>query len=94
MTLKNFITNHHKSTKRNYLNRMNDNKVECMIISKKYDIDSWITMTVSAIVSRMTAVRRKHVPVVLKSVVVNKSVTAISNGWRYIEIIGRIVAIY
>ena len=41
MTLKNFITNHHKSTKRNYLNRMNDNKVECMIISKKYDIDYW-----------------------------------------------------
>ena len=39
--LKNFVTSLHQSTKRNYLARMNDNKVDCMIISKKYGKEYW-----------------------------------------------------
>lgn len=39
--LKNFVTSLHKSTKRNYLARMNDDKINCMIISKKYDNEYW-----------------------------------------------------
>lgn len=40
-SLKKFITPYHKKTKRNYLERMLDNKVECMKISKKYGKDYW-----------------------------------------------------
>ena len=39
--LKNYVTLNHKKTSRNYLERMNNNKVECMIVSKKYDHDYW-----------------------------------------------------
>ena len=35
------ITPLHKSTKRDYLSRMNDNKVECTVIAKKYGKDYW-----------------------------------------------------
>jgi len=31
----------HKKTKRDYIGRMTDNKVECMKIAKKYDKDFW-----------------------------------------------------
>ena len=36
-TLRNFVTPKHKKTKRNYVKRMNDNKVSCMKVSKKYE---------------------------------------------------------
>ena len=37
-----FITNHHKKTKRNYLERVNKvNKAECAIKAKKWDYDYW-----------------------------------------------------
>ena len=39
--IKNFVTPLHLSSKRNYLERMNDNKVECMNIAKKYAYDYW-----------------------------------------------------
>jgi len=39
--LKNFITSIHKSTKRNYIERMLDDKVNCMKIAKKYERDFW-----------------------------------------------------
>ena len=35
------ITKIHKSTKRNYLERMNNNKVACMKIAKKYNFNYW-----------------------------------------------------
>jgi len=35
------VTNLHRSTKRNYLKRMIDNKVKCMTIAKKYGYDYW-----------------------------------------------------
>ena len=35
------VTNLHKSTKRDYLKRMIDNKVQCMTIAKKYGYDYW-----------------------------------------------------
>lgn len=44
MTVKiqrNFITSLHNSTKRNYLERMVNDKVSCMNIASKYDIDYW-----------------------------------------------------
>ena len=41
MRLKKFITQHHQSTNRDYLSRMNDDKINCMVISKKYDYDYW-----------------------------------------------------
>ena len=41
MSLKKYITKHHQSTKRNYLSRMNDDKINCMMISKKYGKDYW-----------------------------------------------------
>ena len=43
MSLKklNLITKNHKSTKRNYIDRMKNNKVHCMKISKKYDFSYW-----------------------------------------------------
>lgn len=31
----------HHSTKRNYLKRMTDNKINCMKIAKKYEFDYW-----------------------------------------------------
>lgn len=39
--LKNYVTLNHKKTSRNYLERMNNNKVECMRVSKEYDYDYW-----------------------------------------------------
>ena len=37
-----FITDHHKKTKRNYLERVNKvNKAECAIKAKKWDYDYW-----------------------------------------------------
>tara|TARA_A100001015_G_C14874113_1_gene665595 strand:+ start:96 stop:761 length:666 start_codon:yes stop_codon:yes gene_type:complete len=39
--LKNFVTSLHQQTKRNFLGRMNDNKVFCMEISKKYGSQYW-----------------------------------------------------
>ena len=39
--LVNYITQLHKSTKRLYIERMQDNKVECMIEAKKYDFNYW-----------------------------------------------------
>lgn len=37
----NLITNNHQKTKRNYIERMNDNKVFCMNVAKKYSKDYW-----------------------------------------------------
>lgn len=37
----NIISPLHKSTSRNYLARMNDNKIECMKVARKYDKDYW-----------------------------------------------------
>jgi len=39
--LLNIITPLHKSTKREYLARMADNKIECMKIAKKYSYEYW-----------------------------------------------------
>jgi sporadic carbohydrate cluster protein (TIGR04323 family) len=39
--LKNFVTPKHLKTKRDYLQRMNNNKVDCMKIAKKYEYDYW-----------------------------------------------------
>ncbi len=39
--IKNFVSFKHKKVKRNYLERMNNNKVACMNISKKYGYDYW-----------------------------------------------------
>ena len=41
MRLKNYITNYHTSTKRDYLERMNNDKVNCMIEAKKYSKNYW-----------------------------------------------------
>ncbi len=41
LELKNYITQIHKSTNRNYLERMNDSKIECMKIANKFDFDYW-----------------------------------------------------
>lgn len=40
-TERQFVTPLHQATKRNYISRMVDNKVDCMIVAKKYDIDYW-----------------------------------------------------
>lgn len=40
-TLRNFVTPLHQSTRREYLPRMNDNKVDCMKIAKQYGADYW-----------------------------------------------------
>ena len=37
----NFVTSLHQSTERDYLARMVDSKVECMIVAKKYDQQYW-----------------------------------------------------
>ncbi|WP_061249352.1 class I SAM-dependent methyltransferase [Leptospira alstonii] len=39
--LKNIVTPLHKATQRDYLARMQDNKVECMIKAKEYGFDYW-----------------------------------------------------
>lgn len=39
--IKNYVTLNHKKTSRNYFERMNNNKIECMIIAKKFDYDYW-----------------------------------------------------
>ena len=39
--LKNYVTFNHKKTSRNYLERMNNDKIKCMIVSKKYGFDYW-----------------------------------------------------
>ncbi len=39
--LVNFVTPLHKSTKRDYLARMNDDKVHCMLKAKEYGKDYW-----------------------------------------------------
>ena len=41
MKLKQYITKYHQSTKRDYLSRMNDDKINCMVVSKKYDHNYW-----------------------------------------------------
>ena len=40
-TLRNFVSPTHKKTKRNYLKRVNDSKIACMKVSKKYEYDYW-----------------------------------------------------
>jgi ubiquinone/menaquinone biosynthesis C-methylase UbiE len=37
----NIMTQQHTKTKRDYLPRMNDKKVECMKVARKYDYDFW-----------------------------------------------------
>ena len=37
----NLIQNLHKSTQRNYLERMLDNKIECMLTARKFDQEYW-----------------------------------------------------
>ena len=37
----NLVTGLHKATKRDYLGRMNDSKVEAMKIAKQYGFDYW-----------------------------------------------------
>ena len=37
----NFISSLHKSTKRNYIERMINEKVKCVKIAKKYDFHYW-----------------------------------------------------
>ena len=37
----NLITKNHKKTKRNYIQRMNNKKIECMAIAKKYSKNYW-----------------------------------------------------
>lgn len=39
--LQNFVTPLHQATRRDYLARMNDSKVECMVVAKKYGEDYW-----------------------------------------------------
>ena len=38
---RNIVTELHIKTKRNYLERMNNNKVECMKTASMYDFDYW-----------------------------------------------------
>ena len=40
-TEKNFVSRLHNSTSRKYLQRMNDNKINCMKIAKKYERKYW-----------------------------------------------------
>jgi len=39
--LVNFVTPLHKATQRSYLDRMNDDKINCMIKAKEYEFDYW-----------------------------------------------------
>jgi len=38
---RNFVTKLHTATKRDYLARMNDNKVACMLKAREYEFDYW-----------------------------------------------------
>ena len=38
---KNYVQFTHNRTKRNYLERMSNHKIECMKVSKNYDYDYW-----------------------------------------------------
>jgi|TARA_B110000014_G_C19990266_1_gene512908 SAM-dependent methyltransferase len=37
----NYISSLHSSTSRSYIERMNDDKINCMLKAKKYDLDYW-----------------------------------------------------
>ena len=39
--LVNFVTSLHKATKRKYIDRMVDDKVNCMLKAKQYEYDYW-----------------------------------------------------
>ena len=39
--LKNYVSFNHLKTSRNYLERVNNNKIQCMIVSKRYGYDYW-----------------------------------------------------
>jgi len=39
--LRNFVTPLHKATKRDYVGRMTDDKVACMVKAKEYEFDYW-----------------------------------------------------
>ena len=39
--LKKIITSLHTSTNRNYISRMNDEKIKCMVKANKFDFDYW-----------------------------------------------------
>ena len=39
--LVNFVTSLHKATKRKYIDRMLDDKVNCMLKAKQYEFDYW-----------------------------------------------------
>ena len=39
--LVNFVTSLHKATKRKYIDRMIDDKVNCMLKAKQYEYDYW-----------------------------------------------------
>ena len=39
--LREFVTPLHRATKRDYLKRMNDDKVKCMLKAKEYAIEFW-----------------------------------------------------
>lgn len=39
--LRNYFTPLHTSTKRDYLSRMNDSKIECMQVARRFDADFW-----------------------------------------------------
>ena len=39
--LVNYVTSLHQSTKRSYLERMNDDKINCMLKAKEYEFDYW-----------------------------------------------------
>ena len=41
MKIKNFVSNLHNQTKRDYLERMTNDKVVCMTQAKKYEFDYW-----------------------------------------------------
>ena len=42
----NFVSNLHNQTKRDYLERMTNNKVECMKKAKMYEFDYWDGMKI------------------------------------------------
>ena len=39
--LVNYVTTLHQATSRSYIDRMVDNKVNCMLKAKKYEFDYW-----------------------------------------------------
>ena len=40
--LKNFVTPLHKQSKRNYIERMNNDKINCSSVAKNYSKDYWM----------------------------------------------------